>query len=107
MKKLNNLLNVMMGSFFGVFVGRSIHAYWFYKTHPDIYVHFSSPWYTDIIFYALVSGVIIVALLIAKFFIKRKMLKDIKTLDETDINAEKNSEVASFNSKGNYGKGIY
>lgn len=75
MKKFNDFLNIMIGSFFGVFLGRSIHAYWFYKTHPEIYVYSSAPWYTDIIFYAIISGVIIVALLIVKFFVKRKMQK--------------------------------
>lgn len=75
MKQINTLLNIFIGSFIGVFIGRSLHAYWFYKTHPDIYAHFSAPWYTDIILYGATSSVIIIVLLIAKFFVKRKMRK--------------------------------
>ena len=45
MKKLNMFLNILMGSFFGVFVGRTISNYRSYQTHPEIYVGNSAPWY--------------------------------------------------------------
>ena len=33
LKKLNRILNIVIGSFIGVFIGHGIYVYWDYKTH--------------------------------------------------------------------------
>ena len=60
MKKLNALLNVVMGTFAGVFIGNGIYVVWNYKMRPELYATQSSPWYTSI----LVSGIVTFAMLL-------------------------------------------
>ena len=45
MKKLNHFLNVLMGSFFGVFVGMTISNYREFRNHPEIFAARSAPWF--------------------------------------------------------------
>ena len=52
MKKLNHILNIIIGAFVGVFIGHGIYVYWDFKTHPDLYAVRSAPWYTSILVYA-------------------------------------------------------
>lgn len=73
MKKINSLINIFAGSIFGVYVGRCIYDYWFYRTHPEIYMFFSAPWYTDILLHGAVAVIAILPLLIAKFFVKKRI----------------------------------
>ena len=37
MKKINAILNTIMGCFAGVFIGNSIYTFVDYKTHPALY----------------------------------------------------------------------
>ena len=37
LKRLNNILNVVMGSSVGVIVGHTIYVYWEYRKYPDLY----------------------------------------------------------------------
>ena len=61
MKKLNHMLNIIIGSVIGAFIGRGLYVVWNYKTRPEVYAMQSAPWYTSI----LVDGAfILVALLI-------------------------------------------
>ncbi len=72
MKKLNDFLNVIMGSFFGVFVGSTIANYREYRTYPEIYEASSAPWYyhgaltSFILFLAVVIICVLIKLLIRK-----------------------------------------
>ena len=72
--KLNNILNILMGSFVGVFIGYGIYSVWDYKTHPDLYAMQSAPWYTSILLY----GILAVAVLILGFILKRIIRKGLK-----------------------------
>lgn len=73
MKKLNTFLNILMGSFFGVFVGNTISNYRYFRTHPEIYQANSAPWYC---FGALQSLMLFLAVvvicLIIKLLIRRR-----------------------------------
>lgn len=51
MKKLNHILNIIIGAFVGVSIGHGIYVYWDFKTHPDLYAVRSAPWYTSILVY--------------------------------------------------------
>ena len=73
--KINNFLNCLIGAFIGVFLARSVYTYWDYTTHPEIYAASSAPWYTAILLFGIVSGAIILAALIVKVIIKKKVKK--------------------------------
>ena len=38
LKKLNQITNITIGSFVGVFIGCGIYVFCDYKKHPDLYV---------------------------------------------------------------------
>ncbi len=75
MKKLNNFLNILIGTFIGVFIGHGIYVYYDFKTHPDLYAMNSAPWYTSILVYGIFTLVVILVVIIAKILIKRYVTK--------------------------------
>ena len=72
MKKLNNVLNIIIGSFTGVFIGHGIYVLWDFKTHPELYAMQSAPWYTGIAVYGAVTFVVLLFCLVIKAVIKHK-----------------------------------
>lgn len=48
MKKLYNILRIVLFSHLGVLAGYSGYAYWHYKVHPGLYAMQSAPWYTGV-----------------------------------------------------------
>ena len=48
MKKVNNVLNIIIGSFVGVFIGHGLYVLWNFKTRPELYAMQSAPWYTSL-----------------------------------------------------------
>ncbi len=64
-EKINWILNILMGTMVGVWLGHGLYVLWDYKTHPDLYAMQSAPWYTSILTYSLftVVGLGIVVLL--------------------------------------------
>ena len=73
--KINTFLNCLIEAFIGVFLARSVYTYWDYTTHPEIYKVPSAPWYTVILLFGIVSGTIILAALIVKVMIRKKVKK--------------------------------
>ncbi len=73
LKKLNSFLNIIIGSFIGVFIGRGIYVFWEYKTYPDLYAMQSAPWYTSIFVNGIVTLILLAAVVIAKLIIRRKI----------------------------------
>lgn len=72
LKRLNIILNYVIGSFIGVFIGQSIYKYFDYKKHPGLYELQSAPWYTSIQIYGMATGIVIFIAIVLKFLIKRK-----------------------------------
>ena len=72
LKKLNHVLNIIVGSFVGIFLGHGIYVFWDYKTHPALYAMESAPWYTSILLYGLFTLMVFVMAMIAKFIIRKK-----------------------------------
>lgn len=73
LKKLNYILNIVIGSFIGVFIGHGIYVYWDYKTHPDLYAMQSAPWYTCVFVYGIVTLILLVVFAVAKSIIRKKI----------------------------------
>ena len=49
LRKLNCFLNIVIGSFIGIFIGYGIYKFWHFKTYPNLYVMQSAPWYTELL----------------------------------------------------------
>ena len=81
LKKLNQITNITIGSFVGVFIGCGIYVFWDYKKHPDLYAMQSAPWYTSIFVYGIVMLIFVTVAIIAKLIIRKKMKKEIKPID--------------------------
>ena len=72
MKKFNQFLNVLMGSFFGVFIGTTIMNYREYLHMPDIYEMRPAPWYCyGALTSFLLFVVVVVICAIIKIIIRR------------------------------------
>lgn len=71
-RRVNQILNILMGSIVGVFIGYSLYRYWEYKTHPELYVLYSAPWYTEVLLYGGVAAVILLMIMIVKLIIRKK-----------------------------------
>lgn len=72
MKKLDRILNIIMGALLGAFVGRGMGTVWDYHTHPEQYVAQSAPWYTDILVYGLCTLIGVLSCMVIKTIIKRR-----------------------------------
>jgi len=69
LKKINRILNIIIESFIGVFIGHGIYVFWDYKTHPGLYAMQSAPWYTSILVYGLFTIVVLIVGIIIKLII--------------------------------------
>lgn len=73
MKKLNYLLNIVLGSSVGVFLGHGIYVLWDHKSHPDIYAMRSAPWYASILIYGACMAVVVIIAIAIKICIRKKV----------------------------------
>lgn len=72
-KRLNNILNVVIGSSVGVFVGYAIYVRWEHGKYPDLYAMQSAPWYTSIVVYGLVTTIILLITMVLKGIVRKKL----------------------------------
>jgi len=73
LKKLNHILNMVIGSFIGVFIGHGIYVLWDYKTHPGLYALQSAPWYTSILIYGIFTFILLIVAIAIKLIIRIRM----------------------------------
>ena len=72
LRKLNCFLNIVIGSFIGVFIGFGIYKFWHFKTYSKLYVMQSAPWYTELLLDGALVGVGVVVCFVLKLVIWRK-----------------------------------
>ena len=72
LKKVNLILNIIMGAVVGVFIGHGIYVFWDFKTHPELYVVRSAPWYTDMLVSGIEAAAVLAIVLIVKLVIRHK-----------------------------------
>ncbi|HBA46256.1 MAG TPA: hypothetical protein DCZ91_00325 [Lachnospiraceae bacterium] len=70
-KTINNILNIIMGSSVGVWIGHALYVCWDYKKHPGLYAAWSAPWYSSILVYGAVALVILAICFLIKLFVRR------------------------------------
>ena len=73
LKKINHILNIIIESFIGVFIGHGIYVFWDYKTRPGLYAMQSAPWYTSILIYGICMIVALIVGIIMKLIIRRTL----------------------------------
>ena len=72
-KKINQVLNIIMGSFTGVFIGSGIYKYWHFRKYPDLYAAYSAPWYTGILVNGLFTLVLLAFCIVIKIILIENM----------------------------------
>ena len=76
MKKLYDPLKyVIYGSLYVIALKTGFDFY-SYKRYPDIYAACSAPWYTEALLYGILSFAVIMACVIVRIIIFRKLAKD-------------------------------
>ena len=73
LRKLNCFLNIVIGSFIGVFIGFGIYKFWHFKTYSNLYVMQSAPWYTELLLDGAMVAVVVVVCIVLKLVIWRKL----------------------------------
>ena len=74
MKKLNTFLNILMGSFFGVFIGDLIANYKNYQQFQEIYdATNSAPWYYGALSSLILFIAVVIVCVIIKLIIRNKV----------------------------------
>ena len=73
LRKLNCFLNIVIGSFIGVFIGFGIYKFWHFKTYPNLYAMQSAPWYTELLLDGALVAVLVVVCIILKLIIWKKL----------------------------------
>ena len=71
LRKLNCFLNIVIGSFIGVFIGFGIYKFWHFKTYPNLYAMQSAPWYTELLLDGAMVVVVVVVCIILKLIIRK------------------------------------
>jgi hypothetical protein len=63
----------MIGCFIGTFIVISLYKWYDYKKYPDLYAVQSAPWYLSIEINAIFTLMIVIAILIIMWVVKKKM----------------------------------
>lgn len=71
-KKLNSLLNIIIGTSVGVFIGHTVFKYLHYQKHPECYGIQSAPWYTSSVIYGAVTVLVLLIAIILKIYLIKK-----------------------------------
>lgn len=73
LKRFDLILNTIISSFVGVWIGNAVYTYWDYKTHPGLFALTSCPWYTSIQVGAVIVAVVVGIAVVLKLIIRKKM----------------------------------
>ena len=71
-QKIQRILNIIMGSFIGVFIGSGLYRYWHFRKYPDLYIMQSAPWYTSILIYGSVTIILLTAAVLIKWLLRER-----------------------------------
>ncbi|MDE7029517.1 MAG: hypothetical protein K2P63_05990 [Lachnospiraceae bacterium] len=80
-KKIHRMLNIIMGSLTGVFLGSGAYRYWHFRKYPEQYVAQSAPWYTGI----LIQGLFTLALLTICLIMRAVLIEDAGAMKKTAL----------------------
>ena len=72
MKRLNQILDILIGCFIGAFLGSGVSRFLDFKSHPDLYAIQSAPWYASIISQGIIITIIVIILILIKVIMNKK-----------------------------------
>lgn len=73
LKRVNELINIVIGVSIGVFIGYGLYSFWDFKSHPELYAMQSAPWYTRLILWGAVTIGIVAIAAIIKLIIRKRI----------------------------------
>ena len=71
LKRINQVLNIIISSSVGIFIGYSLFQCWDVHTHPDLYAMQSAPWYTSILVYGIVTCIVLAVCMTGKTILQK------------------------------------
>ena len=71
-KRLKWLLQVMMGSTVGLYLGYALWLWMDYRQNPGYYAFQSAPWYTGLLLHGLIAGAALMLELVIFLWIRKK-----------------------------------
>ena len=71
LRRMGQALNIITGSFIGVFIGYSAYKCWDFYAHPDLYAMQSAPLYTGIWIYGIFVSIVAAICIVLKFMIRK------------------------------------
>lgn len=71
LRRINQLLNIVIGSSVGVFIGRGIYEYCYFKKHPDLYAMQAIPWYFGVLIYGVIALITVVVCFVLKVVVQK------------------------------------
>ena len=72
LKRINDLMNIVIGAAIGVFIGCRLYNFIDFKRHPELYAMQSATWYTQLVPWGgLTIGIIAIAAIIKLIFRKK------------------------------------
>lgn len=75
LKKLNYILNILIGSLIGNFIGQGVYDFWHYRAHPGLYAMQSAPWYTGIFARGIFTAAVLAVVIVIKLAIRGRLKK--------------------------------
>lgn len=76
MKRLNAIINTVMGSFIGVWIGGAIFKYLDFKKRPDLYAMTSTSWYLSILVTGIALLIVLIICIIIKMIIRKQLNRE-------------------------------
>ena len=71
-KRLNRVLNLVMGSFTGVFLGHGAYVWWDYRQPPGLYEMQSAPWYASILLSGILTLLVLAVCVLGKILLRKR-----------------------------------
>jgi len=71
-KRINELINIIIGVSIGVFTGYGLYSFLDFKSHPELYAMQSAPWYIRLILWGSVTIGIVAIAAIIKLIIRKR-----------------------------------
>ena len=72
MKRLNQILDILIGCFIGAFLGSGVSRFLDFKSHPDLYAIQSAPWCVSIISQGIIITIIVIILILIIVIMNKK-----------------------------------
>lgn len=70
LRRINHILNILIGTSVGIFLGHSLYDCWSYHARPELYAMQSAPWYTSVLVHGLLTLAALIILALIKLILR-------------------------------------